>query len=82
MKKKFLLVGGALAVGALALSSCGSKTRERAKSKELPEATEFLDVSLTYGSNTDKESPTFYCSGEYWLIQPSSDRPCNAGISF
>ena len=51
MKKKFLLVGGALAVGALALSSCGSKTRERAKSKELPAATEFLDVSLTYGSN-------------------------------
>jgi len=51
MKKKFLLVGGALAVGALALSSCGAKTRERAKSKELPAATEFLDVSLTYGSN-------------------------------
>lgn len=51
MKKKFLLVGGALAVGALALSSCGSKTRERAKSKELPAATEFLDVSLTYGAN-------------------------------
>lgn len=52
MKKKFLLVGGALAVGALALSSCGgTKTRERAKSKELPAASEFLDVSLTYGSN-------------------------------
>ena len=51
MKKKFLLVGGALAVGALALSSCGAKTRERAKSKELPAASEYLDVSLTYGSN-------------------------------
>jgi len=48
MKKKFLLIGGALAVGALALSSCGSKARERAKSKELPEATEFLDVAVTY----------------------------------
>ena len=51
MKKKFLLVGGALAVGALALSSCGgTKTRERAKSKELPEATEYLDVAVTYSN--------------------------------
>ncbi len=51
MKKKFLLIGGALAVGALALSSCGSKTRERKASLDPSEKTTdatHLDVSLTY----------------------------------
>ncbi len=62
MKKKFLLVCGALAVGALALSSCGGSNNPvdptdpsdpsdpGKQSKPLPAATENLDVYVTYNN--------------------------------
>ncbi len=63
MKKKFLLVGCALAAGALALSSCGgSKSRERKPSKDPGAVTANLDVSLTYSGKGVFITPhkTFY----------------------